>query len=394
MGPLGALVPGNPQFQIQHGTGSGVVLRADGFILTNKHVVDNASRVEVVFRDGHKAIGKVVGIDDATDLAVVKVEASALAPAPFADSGPVRPGQWVMAVGSPFGLDYSVTVGVVSAIGRATVGMNEIEDYLQTDASINPGNSGGPLVNLNGEVIGINTMIVGGGTGIGFAIPSSIAQSVAEQLIAGGDVHRAFIGVAFQELTPELAEQFGTTGQGGALVSSIVPGGPAEKAGIAPGDVVLRVDGQAIGESRDLLRAILKKPIGVAVQLVVVRDRQPRTLSLVTVERPHSARAAEVAPPVGAAPSSQNLGLHLSPLTAELAQQLGYQGLDGAIVLEIARGGAAEHAGLVPGDLIVEADHRAVHTVADVEAALGDGSALLRVRRRDAALYVLLSVRD
>ncbi|HEX2679485.1 MAG TPA: trypsin-like peptidase domain-containing protein, partial [Polyangiales bacterium] len=381
---------GGQQYQIQRGTGAGVVLRADGYILTNKHVVENASRVEVVFHDGRKLVGKTLGIDDATDLAVVKVDAKQLPTARFADSSQVKPGQWVVAIGSPFGLDYSVTVGVVSATGRGGVGMNEIEDYLQTDASINPGNSGGPLVNLRGEVVGINTMIIGGGSGIGFAIPASIAQGVAEQLIDKGSVHRAYIGVAFQELTPELAAQFGVTGTGGALVTSLLAGGPADKAGIQPGDVIVTVDGKAISESRDLLRQILAKKIGSGVKLGVVRNKQVLALTLVTIERPHNERAQLDPNAAGPAPSTAHAGLRLQPLDAQLAQQLGYQGMQGALVVEVAPGSPAERAGLQQGDLILDADRKPVLGPADVDAALTDGSALLRVRRRDAATYMVL----
>jgi serine protease Do len=384
---------GRPQdrYQVQRGTGSGFVIRADGYILTNRHVVENATRVEVVFRDGSKLVGTSVGVDEATDLAVVKVDAKNLQAASLGDSSKARPGQWVMAIGSPFGLDYSVTVGVVSATGRGGVGINEIEDYLQTDASINPGNSGGPLVNLQGEVLGINTMIVGQGTGIGFAIASNIARNVAEQLINKGSVHRAYIGVAFQELTPELAKNFGLAGKSGALVSSVVKGGPADKSGIVPGDVIVSVDGKAIGEGRDLMRLVLQKQIGSKVNVGVVRDKQERSLTLVTVERPSDAQAragGEAGAEQGAA---RQTGLQLQALTPELAKHVGYDGKSGVLVTDVAHGSPAEHAGLQQGDVIVEADRKAVTTPADVDACLADGSALLRVRRREAALYVVLS---
>jgi serine protease Do len=282
---------GPPNPRVQRGMGSGLVLRSDGHVLTNGHVVRDATQVEVVFKDGRRLPGKIVGVDAATDLAVVKVDAQGLRAAVLADSSHVQPGQWVVAIGSPFGLDYTVTVGVVSAVGRGGVGMNEIEDYLQTDASINPGNSGGPLVNLDGEVIGINTMIVGGGTGIGFAIPSSLARNVADQLIATGSVSRSYIGVAFQEITSELAEVLGVPLRGGALVSAVQDGGPAQLAGLRPGDVIVTIDGQPIAESRDLLRVVLLKPIGATVQLGVLRDKQSLTLPVVTVERPSDVRA-------------------------------------------------------------------------------------------------------
>ncbi|HEX4352010.1 MAG TPA: trypsin-like peptidase domain-containing protein [Polyangiales bacterium] len=380
---------GRNQYEVQRGTGSGVVIRGDGFILTNKHVVENASHVEVVFRDGSQLQGKTVGIDDATDLAVVKVDAKKLTAASFADSNRAKPGQWVMAIGSPFGLDYTVTVGVLSAVGRGDMGANEIEDYLQTDASINPGNSGGPLVNLHGEVLGINSMIVGQGTGIGFAIPSSLARAVADQLIATGRVHRSYIGVGFQELTPDLAARFGVKVRGGALVSSIVPQSPAEQAGVQAGDVIVRVDGQPVLESRDLLRALLQKPVNSKLVLGVVRDKKERDVPLVTTERPgtHSRSPA----PDKQDTDADSLGLDLEPLSKRLAARLDLVGAQGAVVSNVERGSAAERAGLIVGDLIVEADKKSVSSPADVEAALRDGSALLRVRRGANARYVVLT---
>jgi serine protease Do len=387
---------GAEQYQVERGTGSGVVIRKDGHILTNRHVVENASRVEVVFRDGRKLRGKTVGVDAATDLAVVKVDARDLPAATFADSSQARPGEWVIAIGSPFGLDYTVTVGVVSAIGRGGMGANEIEDYLQTDASINPGNSGGPLVNLRGEVLGINTMIVGQGTGIGFAITSNMARIVAEQLIDSGSVHRAFIGVTFQDVTPELARHFGIEGKTGALVNAVLEGGPAAKAGLAPGDVILSVDGKPIGESRQLQRLVLERPVGAKVSLLVVRDKKERTLPLVTGERPQTgregARGEQPRADVSDEPVGEGLGMRLLPLTAAAAKQLGYEGsAHGALVAEVARGSSADRAGLARGDLIVEADRKAVRTPEDVSHAAKDGSVVLRVRRGVAAHYVVLS---
>jgi serine protease Do len=382
------------QVQIQHGTGSGVVIRGDGYILTNKHVVEGASRVEVVFKDGRLLVGKTVGIDDATDLAVVKVQAKDLIAARFADSSKTRPGEWTIAIGSPFGLDYTVTVGVVSAVGRGGMGANEIEDYLQTDASINPGNSGGPLVNLRGEVLGINTMIVGGGTGIGFAIHSNLARWVAEQLIDKGSVRRAYIGVGFQPLTRDLAKHFGVTGNGGALISSIATGGPADKAGMKAGDVVVSVDGKAIKEGRDLSRLLFEKSVGAKVVLGIVRDKQVQSLTVVTIDRPGATKPA-ANKPVAATPSdTRDLGLQLEALTPERARRLGYRDAKGALVAGVVSGGPAERAGLARGDLIVEADRHAVQGPAEVDAALRDGSALLRVMRRDAASYVVLTRDD
>ena len=380
------------QYQVQRGTGSGVVIRADGHILTNKHVVEGASRVEVVFQDGQHLVGKTVGIDDATDLAVVKVQSKNLQVARFADSSRARPGEWVVAIGSPFGLDYTVTVGVVSAVGRGGMGANEIEDYLQTDASINPGNSGGPLVNLHGEVLGINTMIVGQGTGIGFAIPANLARLVSDQLIERGSVQRAYIGVVFQPLTIDLAKQFGVE-KGGALVSAVEPGGPADKAGVRSGDVIVALDGKPIKEYRDLQRLLLEKPIGSSVTLSLVRDRKPVSAAVTTVERKRRAggRDEPEEEPRAVAAQGGSLGLRLEALTPERALRAGFRGKQGALVVGVERGSVAERAEVARGDLIVEADRKAVKAPKDVDAALQDGSALLRLLRGERALYVVLT---
>lgn len=392
-GELFGLPEGREQYQIQRGTGSGVVIRADGYILTNKHVVEGASRVDVVFKDGTQLQGKTVGIDEATDLAVVKVEPVApLVPAHLADSNKTKPGQWAVAIGSPFGLDYTVTVGVVSAVGRGGMGANEIEDYLQTDASINPGNSGGPLVNLRGEVLGINTMIAGIGTGIGFAIPSNLARIVSDQLITQGKVHRAYIGVGFQELTPELAQHFGVQGKGGALISSVVPDSPAERAGLRAGDVITRVDSEPIRESRDLQRTLLQRRVGAKVELTLVREKKERAVSLVTQERPSQARTQEERPSAKPARAPDTFGLELEPLTKPLAQKLGVSAAQGAVVTAVQRGSTADRAGLKARDLIVEADRKPVRGPDDVRAALTDGTALLRViRGKDSSSFLVLS---
>ncbi|MCS6799760.1 MAG: Do family serine endopeptidase [Myxococcota bacterium] len=370
------------------GNGSGAIVRSDGYIITNHHVIEDAHRIEVLLRDGRRFTASVVGIDPGTDLAILKIDARNLPALGFADSRSVRPGQWVVAVGSPFGLDYTVTVGVVSAVGRAGVGMNDIEDYIQTDASINPGNSGGPLVNLAGQIIGINTMIVGRGSGIGFAVPADIASVVAEQIIASGTVRRASIGVTFQELTPEIASELGMSGRRGALVSSVVAGGPAERAGVRPGDVIVSVGGRPIEEGRDLLREVLRRRVGETVELGLVRGGQNITLRVGTVERPTPGRVrgrrAQPAPP-GPAPS----GLGLSMQSIEPGSRRG-GGEAGVFVTRVEPGTPAAHAGLRPGDVIVEADRTPVRSPADVEQALRDGRALLRVRRGDGALYTVL----
>jgi serine protease Do len=393
-------MPGMPQQgpdeQIQQGNGSGVIIRSDGHILTNNHVVEHATRMTVVLKDGRHLQGELVGADPATDLAVLKVDASGLSAAPFANSDRVRPGQWSVAIGSPFGLDYTVTAGVVSAVGRAGFGAAEIEDFIQTDAAINPGNSGGPLVDLDGRVLGVNTMIVGRGSGIGFAVPSNLARQVANQIIDEGQVRRAWIGVSFQPLTPELASHFGLSDgtPRGALVSGVVPDGPAAKAGVRAGDVVLQVDGEPIADSHDLLRSVLRKSVGSKVALQVLRDGRARNLTVTAGERPGSDRDAKAAASSkgnGGADPAAGFGLRLRPLTPELAKRLQAPELKhGVVVAGVAPGAPAARAGLRQGDIIVEADRQPVRNVEHLQKALSDGKAVLRVQRGDGSYYTVL----
>jgi Do/DeqQ family serine protease len=392
---------------IQRGAGSGVIISPDGAILTNHHVVANATRIEVRLRDGRVLRARVVGSDPPTDLAVLRIDARNLPHARFADVRRARVGEWVVAIGSPFGLDYTVTAGVLSAIGRGGLGMNEIEDYLQTDASINPGNSGGPLVNLRGEVLGINTMIVGRGSGIGFAVPASIARSVSEQLLATGTVRRSWLGVTFQEMTPELAASFGAGERRGALVAGVEPRGPAARAGIRPGDIVLDVDGAPVREGRDLMREVMVKPVGARVRVGLLRQGRPVALDVVTEERPVEPRAvsrggqggarggagqrgASDPTAVGRPPVGPDAGLGLDTLTPDVARRLGYEGGGRVVVTRLLEGSPAERAGLRAGDVVVEADQREVRAPSDVLQALSDGHALLRVERRQGAFYTVI----
>ncbi|HJK97663.1 MAG TPA: trypsin-like peptidase domain-containing protein [Polyangiaceae bacterium LLY-WYZ-14_1] len=391
---------------LARGQGSGVVFRPDGYLLTNHHVVDGAVRIEVRFQDGRRLPGEVVGSDPETDLAVIKVEATGLPAARLAERTP-RVGEWVVAVGSPFGLDYTVTAGVLSAVGRGGLGQNEIEDYLQTDASINPGNSGGPLVGLDGQVLGINTMIIGRGSGIGFAVPADLARRVGDQVVRDGRVRRAWLGVGFQELTPELAAAFEMPDRrAGAVISNVSPGGPADRAGLRAGDVVVGVDGRPVAEGRDLLRAVIRKDVGTAMRLSVIRDGRMRRVRVVTGERPgadgevtgkrsSSAGAAggdrsggspREAPQRSSSASANRtpdaLGFALRPLDRGIARRLRYEGEGRVVVARVAPRSPAARAGLRAGDVVLEADRRAVEDPDDVAEALADdGAALLRMER-------------
>jgi len=369
---------------IVRGGGSGVILRPDGYILTNNHVVREASRIEVRLKSGKSFPATLVGADSATDLAMLKIDARGLPQAEFASSDKARVGQFVIAIGSPFGLDYTVTTGVLSAKGRGGIGANEIEDYLQTDASINPGNSGGPLVNLHGRVLGINTMIIGRGSGIGFAIPSEIAQRVARQLIENGTVKRAWLGVSFQEITPELAAHFGGSFDGGALINAVVPQGPADKAGLRAGDVITAIGGQKIQEGHDLLRAVLRHGVGERLNLEVRRDDKTKKVTLVTGERPSEDGAQS--PQQGVQDDSM-LGLALEDLTPRLRERFRYEGDGRVFVRGVAPGSDADRAGLRPGDIILQADRQPVGSAGDVRAALKDGKALLYVERQSRRFF-------
>ncbi|MCA9580198.1 MAG: trypsin-like peptidase domain-containing protein [Myxococcales bacterium] len=380
---------GAPGPGVQKGGGSGVIIRADGYILTNNHVVENAVRVEAHLFDGRRFAAEVVGTDPAADLAVLKIEAKGLKAAPFAKSDEARIGEWVVAIGSPFGLDYSVTTGVLSARGRG--GPSEIGDYLQTDASINPGNSGGPLVNLDGQVLGINTFIIGRGSGIGFAIPSDLARGVAEQIIETGTVRRAWIGVSFQEVTPELASYFGVSEGQGALIGQVIPGSPAEQAGLRPGDVIVDVDGTTLTDHKDLQRQVLRKPVGAKLALRILRNKKSMDLQMKTAERPDEpGRPAPV--PRGKAVEGQGaLGLHLAPLDRRLRARLGYRGPGKIIVSGVESGSPADRAGLQRGDILISGDRHAIRTAADLEEVLADKKVVLHVHRGTVSHYLVLS---
>ena len=369
---------------IVRGGGSGIILRPDGYILTNNHVVHQASRIDVRLKNGRTYPAKLVGADSATDLAMLKIEAKNLPHAEFASSEKARVGQFVIAIGSPFGLDYTVTTGVLSAKGRGGIGANEIEDYLQTDASINPGNSGGPLVNLHGRVLGVNTMIIGRGSGIGFAIPSEIAQRVAEQLIEGGSVKRAWLGVSFQEITPELAAHFGGGFDGGALVNAVIPGGPADKAGLQAGDVITAIGDEKIQEARDLLRTVLRRGVGDRLDLEVRQGDKTKRVALVTGERPSEGGAQSREEDVH---DDNMLGLALEDLTPKLRERFRYEGDGRVFVRGVAPGSDADRAGLRSGDIILQADREPVRSINDVRAALRDGNALLYVERESQRFF-------
>src|SRR5262245_21600130 len=279
----------------ERGQGSGVIVESNGLIVTNNHVVNKADEIRVFLSDKREFKGKLIGTDAKTDIAVVKIEATGLSTIPLADSDQLEVGEFVLAVGSPFGLTQSVTMGIVSSLGRASMGIAEYEDFIQTDAAINPGNSGGALVNIRGELVGINTAIFsqsGGNMGIGFAVPSNLARSMMEQLVKTGKVVRGWLGVSIQELTPELATQFGISETKGVLVSDIMDDSPAKKAGFERADVIVEFDGKPMDSPTHLRNAVAQTPIGKKVSIRLIRDKKSRTLEVTIAEQPKSVAQA------------------------------------------------------------------------------------------------------
>lgn len=382
-----------PQERIPNspGSGSGLIIDADGHIVTNNHVIGDATEIEVRLSDKSTLIGQVIGKDPDTDLAVIKVTPEhPLTFAKFGDSSSVRVGQWVLAVGNPFGLDRTVTLGVVSGIGRENINLSRYENFIQTDASINPGNSGGPLFNLHGEVIGINTAIINFAQGIGFAIPSNMAKQVIQQLLAKGRVVRGWLGVGIQPLTPELARKFGVREGEGVLVNEVFEKDPAASAGIKPGDIIIKIDGNPVDTPNRLSRLVAGLLPGATAKVEVVRDQARLTLDVGLTERRDTAVAASL-------PQTRTevkLGLDVQDLTAGLADKFKLRESKGVLVTKVEVGSLAQSEGLREGDLIKEVNRAEVGTVGEFSAAISKvrrgETVLLRVLRENRAFYVVL----
>jgi Do/DeqQ family serine protease len=338
--------------------GSGVIVDARGYILTNNHVVENAETVEVRLSDDRKFQATIVGRDPKTDLAVVKITAPAgsLPVAPLGDSDKLRAGQWAIAIGNPFGLDRTVTIGHISATGRTHVGVATYEAFIQTDASINPGNSGGPLLNIEGKVIGINTAMVSSGQGIGFSIPINMARDIMTQLISKGRVVRGWLGIAIQELTPELADSFGVKPDSGVLVADVMKESPAEASGLKAGDIIVEFDGAPIKNVTDLQKRVAAVEPGRPTPLSVIRDKTSTRLTVKIGEQPGD----EV---VATTPAEETLGLTVEPLTPEAAQRFKLNTQVGVIVSDVASGSSGEQAGIRAGDAILEINRQPVRDV-------------------------------
>ncbi len=399
---FGNMLPGGiPRERREHALGSGVIVSGDGYIVTNNHVVSKATQIEVLLSDKRTFKGKVVGADPQTDVAVIKIDAHNLPVVPFGDSGQMKVGDTVMAFGNPFGQYFTVTRGSVSALGRSLPGGEKLEDFIQTDAAINPGNSGGALVNVRGQVIGINTAIIsgnsgpggeGGFLGIGLAIPSNTAKHVMEDLIKTGKVSRGYLGVIIGALTEDLAKQFKIPDTSGALVQDVSAGGPADKAGIKNGDVIRKLSGKTVGDSGQLTAMVTDMNPGTEVTLDILRDGQPMAIRVTLGERPAN---LGVTAGVGKAPSEGTLrGITVQNLTPDIRDQLGLPtNVRGVVITEVDPGSPAGQKGLQEGDVIEGINRHAVNSVVDFNrlAAEAKGQTLLRIIRQGSGYYVVIS---
>jgi serine protease Do len=385
---FGGPMPRGPQRQ--RSLGSGFIIDADGSILTNNHVVENASKIVVKLSDNLEYEAKVIGRDPKTDIAVIKVDAKGtLIAANFGDSDTLEVGEWVVAIGNPFGLDSTVTSGIVSAKGRH-IGQGPYDNFIQTDASINPGNSGGPLLNLRGEVVGINTAIfsrTGGNIGIGFAIPINLVKELLPQLRGKGKVVRGYLGVLIQKVTPEIGESLGMDKSYGALVANVSKDGPAEKAGVKVGDVIVEFDGKEVKDSADLPIIVARTPVDKKVRMKVLRDKKEMFLNVAVGEL----KDEEV---VATAPEKGELGLTVQRLTPQMAESLGVEKVEGVVVAAVEPASAADEAGIRRGDIIVEVDRKAVRSVEDYKKAVAGArkgrGVLFLVRRGESTLFLAL----
>ncbi len=383
-----------PRERRQQGQGSGFIIAKDGHILTNHHVVGEADTISVKLADGREFDAGLVGSDPQTDVALIRIEAENLPVLPLGDSAGLKVGEWVMAIGNPFGLAHTVTVGVVSAKGRSAMGIVDYEDFIQTDAAINPGNSGGPLVNLNGEAIGINTAIFsrsGGYMGIGFAIPMNMAKPIYRQLLAKGGITRGYLGIGIQDLDGDLAESFGLETANGVLVREVQAGSSAAEAGFQVGDVIVGFRGKPVKQAGNFRNAVALTEPGKAVAVEVIRQGERKTLSVTLGQRDQEAAAVDGE---SAAEHADALGLTVQPLTPELAERMELEGAQGVVVSDVAVDSQAARAGLAPGALIQQVNQKPVNTVAAFQQAVAEakakGSVLLLVRQQGVSRFVVV----
>ena len=382
------------------GQGSGFVFASkDGllsdktYILTNNHVVKGAEKIAVKFQDGREFNAKVTGHDPQSDIAVIEIKTGNIPALDWGDSSKLEVGEWVVALGNPFGLSHTLTVGVVSAKGRTSIGINDYEDFIQTDAAINPGNSGGPLVNLDGEVMGINTAIFsrsGGYMGVGFAIPSNLARAIANQLIEQGEVTRGYLGIVIQQLTPDLAESFGIDARQGILIAQVSEDSPAEKAGLRQGDVIVAYRGEPVRDIGNFRNRVALTAPGSQEQLTILRDGQSKTLSVAIGKLTKDKLTAQ-----GPAQSADEIGLTVQTLTPQLAEQFDAKPGEGVVVTEVRTGSIAATAGIERGSVILQVNRKTVTSAAEFSRAIKNSRngkrVLLLVRKDNVQRFVALS---
>lgn len=371
----------------QQSLGSGFIIDKDGYIITNNHVVAKADEIKVKLVDGREFDAKVVGRDQKTDLALIKISSffKSLPTLALGDSEAIRVGDWVLAVGNPFGLEHTVTQGIISATGRA-IGSGPYDNFLQTDAPINPGNSGGPLVNLKGEVIGINTAIVASGQGIGFAIPSNMAKKIISQIKKTGKVTRGWIGVSVQTVTPEIARSFKLKEAKGALVGDVIPGGPADSAGMKRGDIIISFDGRSVKDMSDLPRIVAETPVGKKVNVTIMRDGKEMTLKVKVEEMKEEKLAHQMQK------REEKLGMTVDNITPQLAHEFNIKDNAGVVVIDIEPNSLADDAGIETGDIIKEVNRNPVKNIKDYQNIMKnigkEGSILFLIKRGQQTFYV------
>jgi serine protease Do len=378
------------------GSGSGVIIREDGVIVTNNHVVgEDTSEAEIRLSDKSHAIARVIGRDKETDIAVLKIETDRKLPAAkFGDSRFLKVGQWVLAVGNPMGLDRTVTLGVISGIGRERLNLSKYENFIQTDAAINPGNSGGPLFNLRGEVIGINTAIIHMAQGIGFSIPANMVSGVVNQLVSQGRVVRGWLGVGIQALTKELSKQFGIKEGQGVLINEVYEDDPAYAAGIKPGDIILMVEDQPVDSPNQLSRLVAQVGPGEKAKIHLLRDGKEKIYHVPMAERPEKTTLASLP----SQKSEVKLGLDVQALTAALAEEFELKETVGVLVSKVERGGLAHSEGIQEGDFITEVNRQPVRSVAQfsevLEKVKPGQTVLLRIIRKARAFFIVLKTQQ
>jgi serine protease Do len=388
-----------PKERREQSLGSGVIVDAGGLIITNNHVVEKADEIKVLLGDKREFKGKVVGTDPKTDIALIKIDAKGLPAVPWGDSDKLQVGEYVLAIGNPFGLNQTVTMGIVSAVGRANVGIAEYEDFIQTDAAINPGNSGGALVNVRGELVGINTAIFsqsGGYMGVGFAVPSNMAKSVMDNLVKSGKVTRGWLGVSIQDVTPDLAKQFAIPEAKGALVTDVLENSPSAKAGIQQGDVIVSYDGKPVDNPGGLRNHVAQTLVGKKVKVGVIREKKEKEFEVTIVEQPKDiSRKGEEEPAASEEISTALAGIEVGDLTSDLSRRYGLSKADkGVLITRIEPGSTAAESGLREGDLVVEINRQTVKSVKDYNRLVSkvgkQDTILLLVNRQGRSTYFAL----